>query len=178
MVSEINPIVDAELTAAGIPIFPSPEPIQGEVPTSRIGRLNGWEFTRAWVYWIARGRMPLNTARIIYKFGCREIRCGGDCTAPAPDTKVEYIAPDGREIVTAEDMDLFAEWHKRRPDAEAWHPSTIAKQYVQESELCPRNDSNAYVTVYHIDAPEALRQFADFISRGFADAILEAMGQR
>lgn len=163
VMSEINPIVDSELTAAGIPIFTSSDPIQGEVPTSQIGRLDGWEFTRAWVYWIARGRMPIKAARAIYSFGSDKIRCGGDCTAPPPDVQVKFIAPDGRVIVGAKDMERLADWHKHYPDAEIWKPTAITKEYVQESKAFPRDDSTAYVTVYHIDTPEALKQFADFV---------------
>ena len=140
--SKINPIVAAELIDAGISVFNTPTTKIGEVPTSLIGKLGMWEFTRSWVYWVARGRMPIIAARALQAVSNGSIRCGGDCTAPVPDEQKTYIAPDGREIITAK---------------------VVACECVEESAEFPRNDSTAYVTMYHIDTPEALKQFADFV---------------
>ena len=160
---KINPIEAIELIDAGISVFNTPTVKIGEVPTSLIGRLGTWEFTRGWVYWVARGRMPIMAARTLQAISDGSIRCGGNCTAPVPDEQKTYIAPDGREIITSEDMKSFACYHAQWPSKNAWHPDVIACEYVEESETFPRNDSTAYVTTYHIDTPEALKQFADFV---------------
>lgn len=124
---EVNPLVAAELIEAGITVFKTGTAPTGEVPTDLIGRLGGWEFTRAWTYWVARGRMPIAAARAL------------------------------------EDMGSFADYHVRWPSKSTWHPDVIAREYVQESEAFPRDDSTAYVTMYHIDTPDGLKQFADFV---------------
>lgn len=160
---EVNPLVAAELIEAGITVFKTGTAPTGEVPTDLIGRLGGWEFTRAWTYWVARGRMPIAAARALYAAGNRSIRCGGDCTVSPPDEHKTYIAVDGREIATAEDMGSFADYHVRWPSKSMWHPDVIAREYVQESEAFPRDDSTAYVTMYHIDTPDGLKRFADFV---------------
>jgi hypothetical protein len=160
---KINPIVATELIEAGISVFNTLDTKIGEVHTSLVGRLGAWEFTRGWVYWVARGRMPIIAARALQSANNGSIHCSGDCTAPAPDEQKTYIAPDGREIITAKDMKSIACYHAQWPSKRAWHPDVVACEYVEESAEFPRNDNTAYVTTYHIDTPEALKQFADFV---------------
>ena len=58
-----------------------------EVPYTIIGRLYGFEFRRAWYYWVAKGPMPLKEAKELYAepVGREDIRVAGHCGCPPPE---------------------------------------------------------------------------------------------
>ena len=67
-----------ELTQAGIPI--KSERGKSEVPYTLIGNLNGWIFTRAWYYWVARGPgIPFEKAKILFDEFGKDVRSNGHC---------------------------------------------------------------------------------------------------
>ncbi len=80
-----------ELELAGIEIteFGSPTNPDAEVQSRAIGGLPGWTFTRAWYYWVAKGRgLPLEYAVPLHEARGQEVRVEGHCGAPDP---VEYL---------------------------------------------------------------------------------------
>lgn len=76
-----------ELEAAGLTahILPGSFSTGGEVDVRVIGGDHGWEFKRAWRYWIAKGPgLPLEYAMPLHeKFGT-SVRVDGHCEAPSP----------------------------------------------------------------------------------------------
>lgn len=81
----------AELAAANIPAVSMPQYTAkfSEVKSEFVGRLNGWFFTRAWYYWIARTKsnpFPADVANQIH-FDCR---VDGDC-ARRPATEGVFL---------------------------------------------------------------------------------------
>lgn len=84
-----------------------------EVPYSVIGRLNGFEFHRAWYYWIVFGRsVPFEIAKMLYEdpIGRTDIRVNGDCECPAPAGDVHSY-----HIDSIEGLRLFADTIQNLP---------------------------------------------------------------
>jgi len=54
-----------ELARARINVVTLDEHRQAEVPARITGKLGRFTFTRAWYYWVAKGAMPINVARIL-----------------------------------------------------------------------------------------------------------------
>ena len=83
-----------ELELADIPYHNFGFKVGGEVPTTYKGFLDGWNFERAWYYWIARSDENLllfkYANRLHKKFG-KEVRVGGHCGCPSP--KENYNRP-------------------------------------------------------------------------------------
>lgn len=90
-------VLRAELKAAGIPTFQEasnkpPEymteiflSLSGEVKTSVRGLLYGWEFTRCWYYWDAKGPgIDVDTAEALHKTHSMVVRVDGHCGSPEP----------------------------------------------------------------------------------------------
>lgn len=89
-----------ELRRARIPSEPF-DGRPGEVPTKLQGRIGPIVFRRFWTYWVARGPVPIETARALYDdpVGKTDIRVAGHCECPPPAAPwVETI--DGQEFIT------------------------------------------------------------------------------
>lgn len=146
----------SELTAAGIDIEVAPKPY-GEPQTRVKGRLGGVEFTRAWRYWVADGRVPLDIARCLYEHpvGRRDVRVRGYAgNAPPEGGLVDYYTADGKEVVIDADGSQEAEYDR------------LAKKGLLDRDDKPRFAKTAdglagFVCKYHIDSAEGLRLFAD-----------------
>lgn len=95
--ADTDDILRAELKAAGIPTLQedagqSPEymadtlrRMSGEVKTSVIGVLHGWEFKRAWYYWRASGPgIELAAADKLHAEHGKSVRVDGHCGCPSP----------------------------------------------------------------------------------------------
>ena len=83
--AEADKKVKEELLTAGIPILELGV-MDREVKTRYIGILNGFVFQRAWCYWVVKGNMPLQYAKILYeKHSDLMIRANGDCSNPHPE---------------------------------------------------------------------------------------------
>lgn len=79
--------IPEELELVGIPAHKFSFKMNGEVPTHYIGFLDGWKFTRAWYYWVARSDDSLLLFRyadeLHENFG-KEVRVAGHCGCLAP----------------------------------------------------------------------------------------------
>lgn len=95
--ADTDDILRAELHAAGIPTFQEdagqpPEFMaeflrrsSGEVKTSVRGVLHGWEFTRAWYYWVANGPgIEVEAAEQLHATHGKTVRVAGHCGCPSP----------------------------------------------------------------------------------------------
>ena len=95
--ADTDDLLRAELKAAGIPTLQEaegkgPEFLadmlrrgSGEVKTSVLGCLHGWEFKRAWSYWIAEGPgIEVEAAERLHAEHGRTVRVAGHCGCPSP----------------------------------------------------------------------------------------------
>lgn len=78
--------IKQELQGAGIKVVPV-EPVHTEVHYTLIGHLPGFEFRRAWYYWVVEGDVPIDIARELYvdPIGHTDVRVIGHCGCPPPD---------------------------------------------------------------------------------------------
>ncbi len=78
--------IPGELVYAGIVPVYHIEQATGEVPTHFTGELYGWEFKRAWYYWVAKGpSLPLKYASPLHLLIGDEVRVDGHCGCPSPE---------------------------------------------------------------------------------------------
>lgn len=95
--AETDDILRAELRAAGIPTLQedageTPDFMaeffrrhSGEVKTSVIGVLHGWQFKRAWYYWVAEGPgIEVAAAEALHATHGQVVRVAGHCGCPSP----------------------------------------------------------------------------------------------
>lgn len=146
----------SELAAAGIDIDAQGRRY-GETRTRVAGRIGEFIFTRAWRYWMVRGRVPLDVAQRLYAdpIGRTDVRAAGHCACPPPDEWVEWF--DGDEKVWI-DPDGSQEREWRAFDAKGIFNSTAMPRFAATTD-----GLQAYVTTYHIDSAEGLRLFADAV---------------
>lgn len=146
----------AELDAAGIDKVIVAR--YGEPRTIIAGRLGGIEFRRAWYYWVAEGRVPLDVARRLYEdpVGRRDVRVAGHCGCPPPERPwIEWF--DGDEYVIV-DPDGIEEAAYDRFAARKALDADSKPRFVKSTE-----GLQGYVTSYHIDSAEGLKLFADAV---------------
>lgn len=79
--------ISEELTKAGIQKVPTERNNIEVIPYSIKGQLSYFEFTRAWSYWVVKGKMPLKVAIEMYEteIGKKDIRVAGHCGCPHPE---------------------------------------------------------------------------------------------
>jgi len=123
----------------------------GEVKYSVMGKMSGgFEFTRAWTYWVVDGLVPIEIAVKLYAdpVGREDIRVAGHCGCPPPaEPWVTWLDDDGKKVIPAEEK---ANFEAMRLEV----PSYI--RFDAEPRLF-----KPYVTSYHIDSEVGLRIFAD-----------------
>lgn len=103
--ADTDEILRAELKAAGIPTMQTAEgkpdefmakllrDLSGEVKTSVRGVLHGWEFERAWTYWMARGPgIDVETAERLHAAHGNYVRVDGDGGCPSPRERFKGLA--------------------------------------------------------------------------------------
>lgn len=146
----------AELTAAGIPIE-IVEKQYGEPQTRVKGRLGGVEFSRAWYYWIANGRVPLDVAQRLHAdpVGRKDVRVAGHCGCPPPEEWARYYDGDERVCVDPDG--------KEEADFDACIASGVLTDEDKPRFAKSADGLMAHVESYHIDSAEGLRLFADAI---------------
>ena len=119
---DTDDILRAELKAAGIQTLQEysnkpPEYLaemlrgsSGEVKTSVIGLLHGWEFTRNWYYWVAKGPgIDVDTAEELHaRFG-NKVRVGGDAGCPSPRERYKGLACGYYHIDSPEGLKALAD---------------------------------------------------------------------
>ncbi len=112
--SNINPLVCAELTAAGIPVADLGVVYEAsdrrEVKTRFMGDLHGWSFQRAWSYWIAEGPgLPLAYAQPLYEAFGQVVRVDGHCGCPSPLAWFKGFGVGCYHVDTAEGLKALAD---------------------------------------------------------------------
>jgi hypothetical protein len=84
-IEEVSRQCKIELLEAEIPIPDLEFDPTGEVPSKWRGFLYGWQFRRAWYYWIAEGDgIPLEDAEKLHKDFGTQVRVEGHCGCPSP----------------------------------------------------------------------------------------------
>jgi len=115
-------ILTAELNAAGIPTLEQTEgPLSdivrkfirdqsGEVKTSVIGYLHGWEFKRAWYYWVAKGPgIEITDAEELQKKFGTVVRANGDAGCRGPRFWFKGLACGMYHVDTPEGLKALAD---------------------------------------------------------------------
>lgn len=148
-------IIRSELESAGIPILDSTSH-HSEVPYTIIGQLGKITFSRAWIYWVADGNVPLETAYDLYAnpTGRSDIRVNGSGLAPHPDEHVEWLMPDGTEVHPLDDKDDWLRLVDKFPELDKL---VIFSNDPEEQGASP------FITKYHIDSLAGLGIFADSV---------------
>jgi hypothetical protein len=97
---ECDEYIKAELLMADIPGVLEPHEYS-EVPYSYIGYLNGFNFRRAWTYWVVSGPVPLDIAKKLYEDpeGKQSVRVAGHCGCPPPEEWAKTIG-DKKYVTT------------------------------------------------------------------------------
>lgn len=81
----------------------------GEVKTCVYGTHHGWEFKRAWSYWICKGPgIDALTAERLWNRD-KSIRVGGDCTSPNPRLFYKGLGCGFYHVDTLEGLKLLAD---------------------------------------------------------------------
>ena len=117
--SQCDEHIRQELEKAGIEYVELGFPSKEEVPSSIIGHLSGWTFTRAWYYWVAKADggvcLPFDLADELYKQN-KDVRVAGHCGAPAPREwyrRPEHIGVPLYHVDTQEGLSLLAQFVTR-----------------------------------------------------------------
>lgn len=124
-VEENDKVLEAELTAAGIPWSMNipdgnTKHLQelflknsGEVKTHGVGwLLNGrWQFRRLWCYWAAEGEggLPIEVAEKLHETYGKEVRVAGHCGCPHPREWFRGFGVDHYHVDTPEGLKALAD---------------------------------------------------------------------
>src|SRR3990167_10404866 len=99
--ADCDEYIRLELSRCGIEIVKHPEPCLGEVASKLTGKLGNFTFERAWYYWMVKGLVPLEVAKILYEIpvGKTDIRVAGHCACPPPEHPwLTYRNQRGQEV--------------------------------------------------------------------------------
>ena len=120
--ADTDDILRAELAAAGIQTLQEadgkpPEYMadflrrnSGEVKTSVIGVLHGWEFKRAWYYWMCKGPgIELAAADRLQASHGKTVRASGDCACRGPRFWFKGLACGSYHVDDAEGLKALAD---------------------------------------------------------------------
>lgn len=120
--ADTDDILRAELKAAGIftlQELDGKDPdymaetfrrLSGEVKTSVIGHLHGWEFKRAWYYWVCSGPgIELAAAERLHAEHGRYVRVDGDAGAPSPRERFKGLGCGSYHVDSAEGLKALAD---------------------------------------------------------------------
>ena len=154
-------IILDELKRVGINIVQSGKPI-GEPKSMVYGELNGFEFERAWYYYIVTGQMPLDKALILYadEVGKTDIRVAGHCGCPPPeDPWVRYYDDDGVKVLTLKDKKDFEDAVKSDGSMKGIGEDGL-RNYRFEVDRSP---FRCVVESYHVDSELGLFKLAEVI---------------
>jgi len=120
--ADTDDILTAELHAAGIQTLQEAEgkgpdyladmlrEMSGEVKTSIIGILHGWEFRRAWYYWVAKGPgIEVAAAERLHASHGRSVRVSGHCGCPSPREQFKGLACGSYHVDDAAGLKALAD---------------------------------------------------------------------
>lgn len=162
-----------ELTRAGIEIVES-EKHNSEVPYTLTGILraenlvSGFniQFYRAWYYWVAEGRVPLDLAWKLYNHpeGKRTVRVSGHCACPPPeDPWIDWIDKNGYKLAKLSEWDNYSShstiWDL--VDKETMISKSGVFRWIPDSDI--KKEGTPYITGYHIDDQAGLLLFAEVL---------------
>jgi len=109
---DIDEELTIELTTAGISVVLLPEILRksrGEVKSIVVGDLYGWEFTRAWYYWVATGPgIPPVKAEALHATHGKVVRVAGHCGCPSPLEWYKGFAVPMYHVDTQEGLNALA----------------------------------------------------------------------
>lgn len=120
--ADTDDILRAELKAAGIQTVQEadgkgPEYMvdlfrltSGEVKTSVSGVLHGWQFTRAWYYWMASGPgIEVAAAERLHATHGETVRVDGHCGCPSPREWFKGLACGSYHVDDADGLKALAD---------------------------------------------------------------------
>jgi len=120
--ADTDDILRGELKAAGIPTLQEadgkpPEYMadmlrrgSGEVKTSVMGVLHGWEFKRAWYYWMCSGPgIELAAAERLQEDHGTVVRAAGDCACRGPRFWFDGLACGSYHVDSPEGLKALAD---------------------------------------------------------------------
>lgn len=120
--ADTDDILRAELSAAGIPTLQEsagkpPECFaemlresSGEVKTSVMGVLHGWQFKRAWYYWMCEGPgIEVAAAERLHAAHSETVRVAGHCGCPNPREWFKGLAVGHYHVDDAEGLKALAD---------------------------------------------------------------------
>lgn len=120
--ADTDDILRAELKAAGIQTVQEadgkgPEYMadlfrrtSGEVKTSVIGVLHGWEFRRAWYYWMCSGPgIEIAAAERLQEQHGKSVRASGDCACRGPRFWFKGLACGSYHVDDADGLKALAD---------------------------------------------------------------------
>lgn len=152
-------VIQEELSQAGVPIVEVPrDDVHSEVPYTLEGRIRPFRFQRAWYYWVVKGPVSIEAAREMYAnpIGRKDVRAGGDCTCPEPETQAEWFDPEGHKLWADPTGEQEAEAKRLTAKYGPYRDSGI---FVPDLSKVP--GAHAYVTCYHIDSQAGLNLFVE-----------------
>jgi hypothetical protein len=161
---DCDKIIEQELKRAKISIVYVGKS-KDEVPFSIEGKIGDVTFRRAWYYWIATGKIPLNIALSLYKdpVGKTDIRVSGHCGQPPPeDPWIKYEDKFGHQIILDENgLEQKSLFSFRKSFGDTFGDNLVFVKTKSEREEIA---SNVFIEMYHIDSEIGLRVFADTIN--------------
>ena len=164
-------LIRRELERARIEVQELSARLQAEVPASVIGKLGGYEFRRAWYYWVVTGPMPIGIAEELFvdPVGKTDIRVAGHCGCPPPKEPWVTWLLGGQIVLPLKEEVLFDNAIKGL-DGPAFNFGEEKKKYIFSDDPVSLG-ARAYVMSYHIDSEIGLRLFADAIYKWNLDKV-------
>jgi hypothetical protein len=110
--ADTDDILTAELEAAGIEVikYDFLRRSSGEVKTAVRGTLHGWEFTRAWYYWVCEGPgIEVEAAERLHASHGKTVRVAGDAGCPSPREVFKGLACGSYHVDDAEGLKALAD---------------------------------------------------------------------
>lgn len=160
VVDQTDHIIVKELTRFGVEAVRG-DVNDGEVKTTITGVLGNLKLTRAWSYWVVKGKVPIDLAIKLHEnnIGKTDIRSDGHCGCPHPlDYGVQWVNLKTGKIATRNDE--RESWEKMRPH----NPEMIAEleaKYEYCGDVSQNPDYSGFVSSYHIDTELGLYVFTN-----------------
>jgi len=181
--ADTDDILRAELKAAGIPTLQEaagnpPDYLDellrsnsGEVKTSVIGTLHGWQFKRGWYYWMAEGPgLDVETAESLHAVYGTEVRVAGHCGCPSPREWFKGLGCGNYHVDTPEGLKALADAIKQLADKSAGLPPAKAGHLVPVEKIWnflveDHIEWNLKLDVFNDNVPEKDEEFFKKASR-------------
>lgn len=133
--SDTDEVLSQELTNAGIEVHSLKFLLNksSEVQTSIRGTLHGWEFERAWGYWVATGPgIDADTAEALYNTHGDTVRIDGHCASPNPRGHFQGLGCGFYHVDDQAGLDALADAIRSVVKANAPDP---AQKYAEQNSI-------------------------------------------